>query len=98
MPWSKVRQDKHGKFVRTNGRVYRPQLEFFEHYHPDRAVRTALKANARVWIYAVAQTPFCAVAHRPRIKRPMLWGSHGTYYDGTGKTINSELCWRPKEV
>ncbi len=98
MPWSKVRQDKHGKFVRTNARIYRPQLEHFEYYHPDRAVRTALEVGDKVWIYAVAQSPFCAVAPRPRIKQPMLWVSHGSYYNGQGKTTSSELCWRPREV
>jgi len=97
MAWTKVRQDKHGKFVRTNGRIYRPQLAKLEHYAPDRAVRTSLEAGVKVWVYAVAQTSFCAVAKRPRIPRPMLWGSHGMYMTG-GKTIRSELVWRPKDV
>ena len=98
MPKSKVRQDCHSVYVRTNGHVYRPVDRIHGYLTPTSigyvtVNTTAFKQGDDVIVSHISQTPHCKVQDLSKMIYEK-WQSHGMYLDGN-KNKPSEEYWRP---
>lgn len=94
----KIKQDKHGLYIRTNGSIYRPQLSVI-HSHQctsdmDRGDNTEFKNKQEVNAHHISQTPWASLEFEGHKE---VWYSHGNYFSPP-KGIKTEDCWFPKNI
>lgn len=94
MAKTKIREDSHGVYVRTNGSVYRPQNSEWC-YDTVCALKgvSMFSVGAAGNVKNLRYTPYAQVSVNNHSE---IWYSHGCYYDKQGKIISSELVWSPK--
>lgn len=98
MAETKIRADRHGLYVRTNGSVYRPQKSITSYptrYSLQHGYDTAFKEGMEVTVQVIRATPFCRVVWMLKGEE---WQSHGAYaqlINGKFRHISSEMCWSP---
>ena len=90
---SKVREDVHGLYVRTDGHVYRPQPS--RHSYPSPwAAKGSSKYKAGDEVLIEVASPYCKV--KPREEGAWEgWHDHGVYAVSPRK--KPEECWEPLE-
>jgi len=96
---TKIKQDSHGLYVRTNSEVYRPQRTV--HSYSNRLATdgtTVFRVGQAVAARQVFQSPFCRVQNGT----VEFWHGHGSYLkwsDAARKTVTipSDECWKPDE-
>lgn len=109
-PTTKIKQDSHGLYVKTNGSVFRPIPSKWSSPHPsaiapdnpynERWRQTLFKEGDAVAARHVSQTIFCRVQDNDRLE---FWHSHGSYYTEYDKTERrmtirkTDEVWEPKE-
>lgn len=86
---TKIREDDHGPYVRTNGSIYRPVPTTDTVFRFRITSHTRFLRGEMVRVSHISHTPMCRVwtdgtAYRER------WSSHGMY-----RNVPSIECWRP---
>lgn len=95
---SRVRRDRHGLFVITDGSVFRPQLALYEYETSGRTLRTVFQAGDAVRATHLSQTPFARLSAQVNgLTVEELWGSHGSRWQDGG-TVPSDAVWSPRET
>lgn len=87
----KIRKDKHGPYVRTDGHVFRPYPAYCS--QDSRQVKdghTALKVGQEVKAHHIEQSPHGRIRADDIIE---IWCSHGPYF---GKSTTD--CWCPNFI
>lgn len=87
MPQTKIMQDRHGPYVRADGRLYRPEHPVAYSHLPD---GTGLAAGTLVKVKATATVGRVSCGDVQEV-----WHSHGCYFGPGGTKIPSEQLYRP---
>lgn len=93
---TRVREDRHGLFVVTDGSVFRPQPALHEYPIAGRTYTSVLAVGQTVTARHRAQTPFAQL--RGEVNGQPVeewWGSHGTRWGSDGSTLPSDAVWDP---
>lgn len=89
---TKIKSDKHGLYVRTNGTIYRPQTSINSYPTPYNnwgdGIESVMKEGDVVKVGAINQTPFCKIVKNKTEER---WNMH----ESLEKSKNSETYWLP---
>lgn len=88
-----IKRDSHGLYLRVDGSVFRPERgRYCEGYRM--AGMSNLSEGDLVKARHISQTPLCKVRFGDDVIVE-AWCSHGTYFDKTGKIIQSDDVWSP---
>lgn len=90
---SKIKSDEHGLYVRINGGIMRPEKCEHDQHHIKRVFKSKFKEGDEVKLSHITQTPFAKLIKDDITE---VWCSHGCYFDGKGKQIDSNKIWNPK--
>lgn len=87
MPKTKVREDRHGRYVLGDGRIYRPEHpRGYEHLRDG----TDLPVGTEVLLGATS-----TVGRLKAGDRLEVWHSHGCYFGAGGKRLPTDQLYRP---
>ena len=87
MAKTKIKQDRHGPYVRGDGRLYRPEHPLTHSHLPD---GTSLPVGTEVLL-----RPTSTVGRIQAGDATEVWHSHGCYFGPGGTKISSEEIYRP---
>lgn len=96
MAVTKVRRDRHGPYVVTNGSYHRPVLSDGYNHAPGCVLgATAFAVGSQVKVSALSGSPLCRVWDEAREEHWQAHGQTGEFIDGQLKKLPSEDAWKP---
>jgi hypothetical protein len=104
---TKIKADKHGFYIRCDGKVYRPvPTQFSWGFTNWPSARndgsTSFRVEEEVTVRPVSLSPMGKLSAARMGSHGLTavteyWHSHGSYMNAQGRPKMSHLCWEPKQ-